>query len=84
MICFCLAGVKVALHFGFFAVLFLIVELTGSDWALWGVFCCLVHELGHAAAYALCGARPRELHFEAGGSTRWTGRRSSTTGWIWQ
>ena len=67
MICFCLAGVKVALHFGFFAVLFLIVELTESDWALWGVFCCLVHELGHAVAYALCGARPRELHFEAGG-----------------
>lgn len=60
-------GVKVSIAFSFCVVLLLVVELTGSDWALWCACCCVMHELGHLAAYAWCGAPPREIRLEAGG-----------------
>ncbi|MGI5893910.1 MAG: site-2 protease family protein [Candidatus Merdivicinus sp.] len=64
---FSLAGIRIEIHFAFFAVLLLLTQLTGNDWAIWCAFCCLIHELGHVLAYSICGTRPREIHLEAGG-----------------
>ena len=67
MIIFSFGHFRVGLRFGFLAVLFFMTQISRSDWRLWCVFCCILHELGHLAAYALAGSPPRELWLEAGG-----------------
>lgn len=58
---------RLGIRFSFLAVLFFMLEISRSDWGLWCVFCCVLHELGHFAAFALVGSRPQELWLEAGG-----------------
>ena len=58
---------RLGIRFSFLAVLFFMLEISRSDWGLWCVFCCILHELGHFSAFALVGSRPRELWLEAGG-----------------
>ena len=58
---------QLTIHFSFFAVLLLLTQLTRSDWGLWCVGACLLHEAGHILAYSAFGAFPKAIHLEAGG-----------------
>ena len=58
---------RLGIRFSFLAVLFFMLEISRSDWGLWCVSCCILHELGHFTAFALVGSRPKELWLEAGG-----------------
>ena len=58
---------RLGVRFSFLAVLFFMLEISRSDWGLWCVLCCILHELGHFTAFALVGSRPKELWLEAGG-----------------
>ena len=58
---------QLTIHFSFFAVLLLLTRLTRSDWGLWCVGACLLHEAGHILAYSAFGAFPKAIHLKAGG-----------------
>ncbi len=58
---------RIAVHFSFFAVLLLMLELIKSDWGLWCAGAALFHETGHLLAYTAAGTLPREIHLECGG-----------------
>ena len=48
---------RLGIRFSFLAVLFFMLEISRSDWGLWCVLCCILHELGHFTAFALVGRR---------------------------
>ena len=69
MIGFKIAGVRIRIYFGFFAVLMIylyIGERLGTDVET-ALCCCLLHELGHLAAMLACGVRPAVISFYCGG-----------------
>jgi len=67
MITFRLCGIKIGLHFSFFAAVCLLLAMRENSWGLWCLTAALLHECGHLAAFFLIGAPPRELHFEYSG-----------------
>lgn len=67
MIFFDLFGVKVGLHFSFFAVCSLFFAMRENEWGLWCLLAALMHECGHLAAFCLFGLPPKEIHFEYSG-----------------
>lgn len=60
-------GVRICFDFSFFAVigLFLAFDSGGYGWLCFAA--CICHELGHLAAMAVRGDRPREMIFSGGG-----------------
>jgi len=65
LISFRFCGTKVCLHFSFFAVLCLCLQLGGGS-QHW-ITAALLHEAGHLLAFAVQKTPPRELHFQLGG-----------------
>lgn len=60
-------GVRICFDFSFFAVigLFLAFDSGGYGWLCFAA--CVCHELGHLAAMAVRGDKPREMIFSGGG-----------------
>lgn len=63
---FCIKGVKVRLHFGFFAVI-AIMLLQGGEAAMTVLLCCMLHESGHLLAMRICGLRAHAFDAYSGG-----------------
>lgn len=61
---FCLKGIRIRMHFGFFAVIAIMLS-SGSIMAEEVLICCALHECGHFAAMRLC--RVKIIAFDAYG-----------------
>lgn len=62
-----LFGVKIRLDFSFFAVLAVLLILSGSGYILWSFYACIIHELGHLIAMSGGGMRVCSVLFYGAG-----------------
>ncbi len=62
-----ICGVKICFDFSFFAVLGLFLAFDGGGYGWLCFAACVCHELGHLAAMAVSGEKPREMIFSGGG-----------------
>lgn len=60
-------GVRVCFDFSFFAVIGLFLAFDSGGYGLLCFAACICHELGHLAAMAVRGDKPREMIFSGGG-----------------
>ncbi|MBR6791295.1 MAG: hypothetical protein IKM31_10560 [Oscillospiraceae bacterium] len=67
MISFRFCGTLIRLHFSFFAVLCLYLQLGEEPWGSYCIWAALLHESGHLLAFAAQKTPPLELHFRLGG-----------------
>lgn len=67
MISFRFCGTLIRLHFSFFAVLCLYLQLCDEPWGSCCIWAALLHESGHLLAFAVQKTPPLELHFRLGG-----------------
>ncbi len=58
---------KVYLHFSFFAAVSLMTLLNVSDYALWGLYACLIHETGHLISMLILKQKVDKLVFYGAG-----------------
>ncbi len=67
MICFKIFGIKIYIWFSFFAIISLLLVLSGNDLIVLGVIAGIIHETGHLAAFLIKGYPPKEIHLEYSG-----------------
>lgn len=67
MIEFSVKGVKVSVHFSFFAAAALLMLCKESDYAVYGLYACLLHETGHLIAMYVSGQPINKLIFYGAG-----------------
>jgi len=64
---FKIGALTIKLDFSFFAAVTLLMLISGSSYAVWGLAACLWHEMGHFIVMIACGVRVRELIFYGAG-----------------
>ena len=67
MICFRVLGIKFYIWFSFFAIVSLLLVLSGNDFIILGIFAAIIHETGHLASFLIKGYPPKEIHLEYSG-----------------
>lgn len=58
---------KVYLHFSFFAAVSLMMLINVSEYALWGLYACLIHETGHLISMLILRQKVDKLVFYGAG-----------------
>lgn len=63
MLEFSIKGVKVCLRFSFFAVICLLMLIDRSTYILWGLYACMIHEIGHLIIMSIMDVRVYKIIF---------------------
>lgn len=67
MIEFSIRGIKISIHFSFFAAAALLMLCRESDYAICGLYACLLHETGHLVAMYVLNQPIKRLVFYGAG-----------------
>lgn len=81
MIEFSVRGVKVRVHFSFFAAAALLMLCRESDYAVYGLYACLLHETGHLVAMSILRHPVKKLIFYGAGIKIVQPSMSTRLGW---
>lgn len=67
MLRFKLFGIKICFSFSFFALIALVSLIQGTNYFLFALSACLLHEIGHIIMMCLFGVAPKCITFYGGG-----------------
>lgn len=67
MIEFKIGNIKICLHFSFFAIIALLLLIENMRYAIYGLYACIIHELGHLMMMQLVGVKTDKIVFYGAG-----------------
>ena len=67
MIEFKVKSIKICFHFSFFAIIALLLLMENHRYALYGLYACIIHELGHLMMMQTLGVKTDKIVFYGAG-----------------
>lgn len=58
---------RIVMNFSFFATIAILILISDDKYILLGLYCCIIHELGHLAGMYLCKCCVKAIIFTGGG-----------------